>query len=74
MKKIREWFELLPEEHRVKALKSMVNGENEQESMAAALSNGLIWDHTPDGREYWSKLFEKYLQKLIIKDIKAEKV
>jgi hypothetical protein len=74
MKKIREWFELLPEEYRTKALKSMVNGESEQESMAAALSNGLIWLHTPDGKEYWSKVFDKYLQKLIIEDIKAEKV
>lgn len=74
MKKIREWFELLPEEHKDKALKSMVNGETEQESMVSALSNGLIWQHTPEGKEYWSKLFDKYLQQLIIKDIKAEKV
>lgn len=74
MKKIREWFELLPEEYKSKALKSMVNGENEQESMAAALSNGLIWQSTPDGKEYWSKVFDKYLQQLIIKDIKTEKV
>jgi N-glycosylase/DNA lyase len=74
MKKIREWFELLPEEHKSKALKSMVNGETEQESMVAALSNGLIWKHTPEGKEYWSKVFDKYLQQLIIKDLKAEKV
>ena len=74
MKKIREWFELLPEEYKSKALKSMVNGETEQESMVAALSNGLIWKHTPEGKEYWSKVFDKYLQQLIIKDIKAEKV
>jgi len=73
MKKIREWFELLPEEHKDKALKSMVNGETEQQSMAAAISNGLIWQHTPEGKEYWSKIFDKYLQKLILEDIKVDK-
>jgi len=73
MKKIREWFELLPEIHRSKALKSMVNGDSIQESMVGALSNGLIWQHTPEGKEYWGKVFDEYLNQMIIKNIKEKK-
>ena len=64
MKTFIEWFELLPEPYKTRAIR---NANSQQRidiniecahSMFEAINQSMIWSNTPEGSEYWSELTE----------------
>jgi len=60
MKTIREWFEMLPEPYRTKALANTApdNRTEDYPSLISALDNAFVWDETQEGGDYWHELFK----------------
>lgn len=52
MKKIREWFQELPDGIRELALRNQVN-DGDEESLDGALYSGFVWGNTPEGGDFW---------------------
>jgi len=73
MKTTEEWFNQLDEAYKEKALKNMLHPTDLHYSLQGAISNGFIWEETPEGKEYWNGVFrevmygEKFEPSLIIK-------
>lgn len=61
MKNTQEWFSLLKEEHKDKALKNMKNPQTDHYSLAGAISNGFVWEDTPEGKDYWNKVYREIM-------------
>jgi hypothetical protein len=61
MKTTQEWFEQLPEDYRGKALKNMIDPTAEHYSLAGAISNGFVWNDTPEGKDYWNGVFREVM-------------
>ena len=61
MKTTEEWLNQLPEDYRDKALKNMIDPKAEHYSLAGAISNGFVWDSTPEGRDYWNGVFRELM-------------
>jgi hypothetical protein len=61
MKTTQEWFNLLKDDHKDKALKNMKNAKTEHYSLAGAISNGFTWEETPEGKDYWNKVFREVM-------------
>lgn len=64
MKTIKKWLETLPEPYRSQALKNFENDHDYKEyinesrsELSSALNWAFHWDQTPEGKEYWSKLY-----------------
>ena len=67
-KSIREWLKELPEEHRTKA---QINYEEQRmqlpdeapelmvSSAKSALKGSFIWENSPEGFDYWEKVFNE---------------
>lgn len=67
-KTIEEWFNELEEPYRTQAIENARNLnidkdrlEDLADSMSDAIMIAFIWCHSPEGHEYWSDLFGKYL-------------
>lgn len=62
MKTIKEWLEMLNEPERSEALDNCDNdypytGHAECESLYDSLSDGFIYYKTPQGHNYWQKIY-----------------
>lgn len=55
------WFELLPETHRKKALKNLKTVKSTKlfPSLTEAIGTAFIWEDTPQKYDYWKDVFEK---------------
>jgi hypothetical protein len=61
MKTTEEWFNQLPEDYRDKALKNMIDPSAQHYTLAGAVSNGFVWDSTPEGKDYWNGVFRELM-------------
>lgn len=61
MKTTEEWFNQLHEDYRDRALKNMIDPKAEHFSLAGAISNGFVWDNTPEGKDYWNGVFRELM-------------
>ena len=61
MKTTQEWFNELNKDYREKALKNMMDPKTEHFSLAGAISNGFVWDQTPEGKDYWNGVFREVM-------------
>lgn len=61
MKTTEEWFNELKIDYREKALNNMVNPKMEHYSLAGAISNGFVWEKTPEGKDYWNGVFRELM-------------
>ncbi len=62
-KTVREWFQELREDLRVKAMASIRNEEDQAPAMSNALTIGLKkWEDTPEGFVYWETVALHYWQ------------
>ena len=65
-KTLQQHFELLEEPYRSKALAHLANHGNMSQkqtpSAYAALTVAFVWEDTPEGFDYWHKLYLKYLK------------
>lgn len=67
-KKVREWFEqTLPKEIAEKAIENTITLNSnpktlydKEESFRYSLATSFMWSETPEGHEYWSKIYDKY--------------
>lgn len=66
-----EWYSLLPEEYRLKALKNLKHAKNTRTftSLHDAIGQGFIWAGSKQGSEYWRKVYEDLKEgKIKLKD------
>ena len=56
-KTVTEWFAQLPKEFREKAIKNKIN-KGDAESLKDALVKGFVWGDSPEGHEYWGRVYE----------------
>jgi hypothetical protein len=61
MKTTQEWFEQLSEVYKDKALKNMIDPKAQHYSLAGAISNGFVWEETPEGKDYWNGVFRELM-------------
>ena len=63
MKKVKDWFEELPEPYRTQAIENSTKEELNciEESLTNALSGSFFWFSSPQGQKYWGDLYEKLL-------------
>ena len=61
MKTTEEWFNQLNEAFKDKALKNMTDPKDEHYSLAGAISNGFVWNDTPEGKDYWNGVFREVM-------------
>lgn len=61
MKTTQEWFDQLPEDYRDKAFKNMIDANAQHYTLAGAISNGFVWDSTPEGKDYWNGVFREIM-------------
>ena len=59
-KTVVEWLMELPKEIREKAIKNQINKGN-TESLKDALMKGFLWENSPEGHEYWSRVYDMAL-------------
>ena len=64
-KTIKEWFNELPDGYRALALKNAIDfNENviniDCKDICEAMSVAFIWDHTIEGHDFWSKVYDHY--------------
>jgi len=52
-----EWLMELPKEIREKAFKNQINKGN-TESLKDALIRGFLWADSPEGHQYWSRVYD----------------
>lgn len=62
MKKVKDWYNDLPNDIREKALantsKDML--ETVDDSLVEALSGGFTWSSTEEGHDYWESIVDEY--------------
>ena len=56
MKTRREWYQLLPEDIREKAIKNTDYLEGKCESLHRALNGGFTFSISPEGSKYWNEI------------------
>jgi len=61
MKKTKEWLETLDKKYRDKALKNMTKADDLHSTLAGAVSNGFVWDDTPEGHDFWNGVFRELM-------------
>ncbi len=61
MKTTEEWFNQLNEAYKDKALKNMTDPKSEHYTLAGAISNGFVWNDTPEGKDYWNGVFREVM-------------
>jgi len=64
MKKGSYWFSLLSEKEQKEYKENAKSDwyfmiENESESFAWFIAGGFIWEYTPQGNEYWSRISQR---------------
>jgi len=66
MKRIIEWYSLLPETLKSQAFENAINCNQvdifnrEVPSMHDAIDKGFIWDNTPQRSDYWLRIIEQW--------------
>jgi hypothetical protein len=68
-KKIIEWFKELEEPYKSQAISNTGSRllREKKESLKEALLSAFLWDRSPQGQEYWSKLEEDLKNKPNVK-------
>lgn len=61
MKTTLEWFNELNDKYKENALRNMINPDHEHYSLAGAVSNGFVWENTPEGKSYWNGVFREIM-------------
>lgn len=59
-----EWLSLLDEPHKSQALDNVIEGRGERmlSLMSDAINMAFTWSETPQGREYWDKIYKDYME------------
>jgi len=59
MKTVKEWLETLPEPYRTQALENAIKSKLDDSSpdFGSAVIMGFIWEKSPQGWDYWNKIF-----------------
>ena len=57
MKTVKDWFELLPKDIRVKAYANTYKFKlnTKESSLFKALDSSFVWANSPEGQDYWIK-------------------
>jgi hypothetical protein len=61
MKTTREWYNELPNDIKIKALANTkwTTIDSSAASLSEALCTAFVWSDTPEGMDYWSKVYDK---------------
>ncbi len=65
MRTIKDWFNDLPEEERVKALANTPEEDLkiEKQCLSEAIAGAFIWTDVPENNEYWNTIYRRTCKK-----------